>query len=358
MITSLPIDLHDSLPSTQDLLRSRLASGDPPAVIRARHQTQGRGRFGKRWDSPSDASLLISVPVPIDAVGHTHAHAWALAAALAVVQTLSEQCGLDAGIRWSNDVMVSGRKIAGILVEAMPGWLLTGIGVNLTQTEFPAGVHATSCLLAAGTAPDTETLLSSLLRQLQDVLSLWQSGDISVFLERWRACDVTGDTAYRLPDGRLGHARGITPDGHLRLQVSGHLMVITAAEPVTHLYQQPHWGDAMNLTAIRSIITAITEDTRNGVPILLNNRDRYGIDIGEYRAQFEGEDDLLHLSITRLDNGPVDWPEARALSALFFAGIPETMIFAKPARCSAHFYLPHDVFLRFPHEDADQGTRT
>ncbi len=301
---------------------------------------------------------MLSVPVPVEAVGHVHTHAWALAVALAVVETLRDEFDLSAGIRWSNDILVSGLKIAGVLVEAMPGWLLTGIGINLTQTDFPSELRATSCLLVTGQEFDPEKIQTSLLHHLQQELGNWQPADLSAFLRRWSVYDVTGDTAYRLPDGRQGHARGITPEGHLRLQVGGHLMVITAAEPVTHMERPPQWGDAMNRTAIHRIIEAITEDTRNGVPILLDNRDRYGMNIGEYRVQFEGEDDLLHLSITRLDSGPINWLEAREMSALFLAGIPETMIFAKPARHSAHFYLPHDVFLQFPPASSGHGTRT
>lgn len=95
---------------------------------------------------------------------------------------------------------------------------------------------------------------------------------------------------------------------------------------------------------VRRILQAIVEDTRAGVPILLSRRERYGATLGEYRVQFEGEDDLLHLSITRVDGGRVSHQEAQALADLFFHDVPKGLVQCHPAEYSVHYYIAHDLF--------------
>ncbi|MCS7310251.1 MAG: hypothetical protein NZ741_08535 [Armatimonadetes bacterium] len=98
---------------------------------------------------------------------------------------------------------------------------------------------------------------------------------------------------------------------------------------------------------VRRILQAIIEDTRAGVPILLNHRERYGATLGEYRVQFEGEDDLLHLSITRVDGGRMTHDEAQQLADLFFHAVPKGLIQCLPAEHSVHYYIAHDLFVDY-----------
>src|SRR5205085_2328960 len=136
------------------------------------HQTEGRGRLGRRWWDEPGQSLLVSVLLrPV--ISPAHAPQISLVAGLAVTDALQAE-GVTALIRWPNDILVGGRKICGILAEAASGGgarvdhVLVGIGVNLDQTAFPAEIaeRATSLRLITGRAPDREAVLGALLAAL------------------------------------------------------------------------------------------------------------------------------------------------------------------------------------------------
>lgn len=125
--------------------------GAPDGVIvLAEQQTAGRGRRGAAWFSPPGESLAFSILVrPQEPKA-----LWprlALAAGLAVAEAV-ESCGLQAGIKWPNDVWLGGKKAAGILVEAGADFAVVGIGLNVNSTEFPEAVRdiATSMRIEAG----------------------------------------------------------------------------------------------------------------------------------------------------------------------------------------------------------------
>ena len=98
---------------------------------------------------------------------------------------------------------------------------------------------------------------------------------------------------------------------------------------------------------VRRILQAIIEDVQAGVPILLRRRDRYGAVLGDFRVQFEGEDDLLHLSVTRLDGERVSHEEAQQIADLFFQSVPKGLIYSRPAEYSVHYYVAHDVLVEY-----------
>ncbi len=160
--------------STNDLLgqlwRERDRSGLPSfTAVMADFQTRGRGRLGRSWEAPEKSSLLFSVLVPVA----PHWATWVpLAGGLAtaqVLQGLLDHSNVD--LKWPNDVLVSGRKIAGVLAEHLgidmdgTAWIALGIGVNLSQTEeqLPP-VPSTSLTLEDGEAIST-TSLAHLIRQ-------------------------------------------------------------------------------------------------------------------------------------------------------------------------------------------------
>ncbi len=149
----------------------------------ARGQTAGRGRQGRRWESPTDAGLYLSLVHLPPAPGPSPA-ALTVAAGLAVLDALRE-LGLEgARLEWPNDVVVGGAKLAGILVEsrqldpARPHYVV-GIGVNVRQTDFPRELEAeravTSLARIGHTAVSPDELLDRLLgllsRRLEQALS-------------------------------------------------------------------------------------------------------------------------------------------------------------------------------------------
>src|SRR6476661_5539300 len=126
-------------------------------------QTAGRGRLDRRWICPPRAALSFSALLRPDGVPAV-ARGWIpLLAGVAVAAGLRAQAGLDARLKWPNDVLVGGAKIAGILAEQAGDAIVLGIGINVTtrRDELPVP-HATSVVLA-GAAPDREQLLVAVL---------------------------------------------------------------------------------------------------------------------------------------------------------------------------------------------------
>ena len=153
--------------STNDLAaRAATSASNDGLVILAEEQTGGRGRRGRSWSSPAGSSILMSVllfPDPtLDDIG------WLTAlGAVAVAEVVSGLEGLDARIKWPNDVRVGGRKLAGILVERARGTVL-GIGVNVNVEAFPPEIRetATSLRLLLGRTVDRSEVARALIRRL------------------------------------------------------------------------------------------------------------------------------------------------------------------------------------------------
>jgi BirA family transcriptional regulator, biotin operon repressor / biotin---[acetyl-CoA-carboxylase] ligase len=145
-------------------------------VVVADHQTAGRGRLDRTWEAPPGSSLLVSVllhrPSPVAPGGPDPAHRAVIAAAVALARAVRSVAGVDAGMKWPNDVVVDDRKLAGILAEAEGDALVVGLGVNVNWDAFPAelAATATACNLEAGHAVDRDALLAAFLTELAAAL--------------------------------------------------------------------------------------------------------------------------------------------------------------------------------------------
>src|ERR1051326_3862542 len=148
-----PFTFVESCASTQ-----RLLDGAPEgAVVAADEQTEGRGRLGRTWQAPAGTSLLFSIalapPVPAARLPELSLVAGAPAAG-----AIESETGLRPAVKHPNDVLVGGRKVAGILAEANDGRVVLGIGVNVAQTreQLPEDVEATSLALEGKTVDRAE----------------------------------------------------------------------------------------------------------------------------------------------------------------------------------------------------------
>jgi BirA family biotin operon repressor/biotin-[acetyl-CoA-carboxylase] ligase len=159
--------------STQRLLAADAAEG---AVAVADEQTQGRGRMGRIWVAPPGTALLLSVRL-VPAVGAERLPTLTVVAAEAVCAVVGE-LGLDATVKEPNDVLVGGRKVAGVLAEAVDSRVTLGIGLNVAQAanELPDRpvFPATSLALELGAPPDRRALLVDLLAELERRYDLWR----------------------------------------------------------------------------------------------------------------------------------------------------------------------------------------
>jgi BirA family transcriptional regulator, biotin operon repressor / biotin---[acetyl-CoA-carboxylase] ligase len=159
--------------STQRLL----AENDPEgAVVVADEQTEGRGRLGRRWLAPAGTSLLCSILLRPQ-VDPARLPELSLVAGRACAEAITEITGLETKVKFPNDVLVHGRKVAGILAEASEGRVVLGVGVNIAQKpgQFPAEARtpATSLTLETGRAVDRGDLLVALLDHLEQRYAEW-----------------------------------------------------------------------------------------------------------------------------------------------------------------------------------------
>lgn len=229
-----------TVPSTQDLAREILQT--PPVLVRgvvAEHQTAGRGRFGNRWHDTPGESLLMTLLLPLQTHERSREGELAFVMALAVADALRVQTGLTVQFKWSNDVLVNGRKLAGVLIETAHDargdlWALAGVGVNLKQRHFPEELRdrATSVMLETGAAIAVEPLAQDLLRHTDRWMSVWRDEGLAAVLQGWRQHDVTTGKRYRLPSGEIGIAKAVAETGELLLEVDGRLLAVKSAEPV------------------------------------------------------------------------------------------------------------------------------
>lgn len=210
--------------STQAVAFALAAEGATDGtVVTADSQTAGRGRRGRRWMDEPGASLLVSI-VLRPRLEPARLPGLSLAAGVAVAQVLTRVAGLSPRLKWPNDVLVGGRKIAGILLESHmsaageAGRVTTvlGIGVNLGQRMFPAdiGQRATSVWLASGRVVDREVLLAALLDAVGEWRRRLEYRGFAAVRTRWRELsDTLGRTVT--VDGVSGMAVDIDVDGAL-----------------------------------------------------------------------------------------------------------------------------------------------
>jgi BirA family biotin operon repressor/biotin-[acetyl-CoA-carboxylase] ligase len=199
--------------STNERARVLAARGAPHGtLVTAAEQSAGRGRQGRTWSAPPGRALLCSLVVrdPLRLLP--------LAAGVAV----AELAGADALLKWPNDVLIGGLKVAGILVEGRPqeGWAVLGIGVNvaLREADFPRELRGRATSL--GLEPDQ---LEPTLERLLEHLEVWLAAEPRVVLEAVRARDALRGRSVRWAGG-AGQGAGIDGDGRL--------VVETAAGPV------------------------------------------------------------------------------------------------------------------------------
>ena len=163
----------ESTPSTQFLLPPDAPEG---AVAVAGKQTAGRGRLGRSWLAPAGTSLLCSVQLRPEVSGERLPELTGVAAR-ACAEAIAALTGLAADVKFPNDVLVQGRKTAGVLAEAREGRVVLGIGVNVnvTEAQLPEDVDrpATSLLVETGREIDRAELLADLLERLERAYDAW-----------------------------------------------------------------------------------------------------------------------------------------------------------------------------------------
>jgi BirA family biotin operon repressor/biotin-[acetyl-CoA-carboxylase] ligase len=206
--------------STNDRARELAAAGAPHgSLVTAAEQTAGRGRQGRTWTAPPGKALLLSLVLRVERPALVP-----LAAGVAV----AEAAGEAARIKWPNDVLVEGRKVAGILVEGRPqeGWAVLGIGVNvaLRPADFPVELRE-----RAGTLGLEPSDLDPTLNRVLSAVERWLAADQATVLQAWRERDALAGQQVVWSDG-AGKAVGIDDAGRLLVGTSSGTVALDAGE--------------------------------------------------------------------------------------------------------------------------------
>ena len=230
----------DSIDSTNEAAKRLAGEGAAGGtVVWARQQTAGKARRGRGWVSER-GNLYCSVLLRPDRPA-AEAMQMSFVAAMAVADTLADVVAASARVecKWPNDVLVDGRKVAGILLESSarnglaPDWLVVGVGVNVAHHPPDAEFPATSLRDAGCEDVDVADMLTSFCRHFDDWLGVWSAEGFRPVREAWlrRARGVGEPLTVRLErESIAGTFRGVDPDGALILEAAEGTRRITSGD--------------------------------------------------------------------------------------------------------------------------------
>jgi BirA family biotin operon repressor/biotin-[acetyl-CoA-carboxylase] ligase len=231
----------ESLDSTNEQARKLASDGAlDGSVVWAKSQTSGRGRNGRQWDSPEGnlyCSIILRPDMPV-AEAAQYSFVTALAMGYALDGLLSDSVGLT--YKWPNDLLLEGRKVAGILLESSGAsdgrldWLVIGAGLNIEESPAQPAYPATS-LREQGVAPVTpHDMLCRFVEGFDHWRSRWRNEGLGVVREAWleRAARLGEEIVVRLPDRELnGCFDGLDENGALLLTMAdGSSRAISAGD--------------------------------------------------------------------------------------------------------------------------------
>jgi BirA family biotin operon repressor/biotin-[acetyl-CoA-carboxylase] ligase len=237
------IHFPQEVTSTNTLAMGLAADGAPEGtVVIAETQTKGKGRLGRKWISPKGnlyLSVVLRPKIPIQ-----KAPLITLTGAVAVASAIRTTCGLEAGIKWPNDILICGKKVCGLLTEMSAEQdrirhIVLGIGVdvNMAMGELPPDVRGLSTTLAAeaGAKINRTALLQQVLRDLEHWYQkfLANEGDV---LNEWKKLNMTvGNriTVSGAGEALDGLAQGVDSDGRLIVRLDNGTIRTLAAGDVT-----------------------------------------------------------------------------------------------------------------------------
>jgi BirA family biotin operon repressor/biotin-[acetyl-CoA-carboxylase] ligase len=222
------IELDECDSTNDDAARLARAGARHGTVVIARAQRAGRGRDGRRWASPPDAGLYLSAvvrpPLPlVDVPPMT------LAIGIGVCDA-ARAFGAPAALKWPNDALVHGKKLAGVLVEAHSQGhrvdaVIVGIGINLRSAGWPAELAATATSMeqAAGAPVDRAAFIERLLAQVERWIDRYVASGLAAVAPAWHDRMAPGLTARARVDGSelCGELAGLDGDGALLLRDAG-----------------------------------------------------------------------------------------------------------------------------------------
>jgi BirA family biotin operon repressor/biotin-[acetyl-CoA-carboxylase] ligase len=235
------LDVHWSLDSTNQYLMELAKYGAQSGhACLAEIQTAGRGRRGRAWVSPFGGNVYLSQMWRFQA-GPALLGGLSLATAVAVARALRKTGVQGFALKWPNDIVANGKKLAGILLEisgeaAGPATVVCGIGINmLLNTESARDIDQpwTDLYHLTGVVPPRNRLVGTLLSELITMYTEFEANGLQPFLPEWQQLDAYDGKPVELSmhDNVIqGIARGVDPQGALKLEVGGTLRAFHSGE--------------------------------------------------------------------------------------------------------------------------------
>lgn len=227
------IDLDECGSTNDEAARLARAGARHGTVVIAKRQTAGRGRDGRTWESPDDAGLYLSIVALPAAMSLPLSQVPPLTLAIGIgVCDAIRATGANAVLKWPNDCLIDGRKVAGVLVEAQSQGpkleaVVIGIGVNVTG-ELPAsiaraGFGATTLENATQTPIDREAFIATLFAHVERWVDRYTAMGVEEIIPAWQDRMAVGLSARATVNGSLlvGEVAGLDDDGALLLRDDG-----------------------------------------------------------------------------------------------------------------------------------------
>ncbi len=206
--------------TSSELARLLKAGAKPGTVVIADTQSAGRGRLGRSWHSGDLGNLYISLAVKVNEPVEKMLPILPLVAGVATARTIRELCGVDAKLKWPNDLLVNDRKLAGILCEMpnyqkRPAVAMVGLGINLSTETFPDElVSIATSLKILGVQRPRQEIAAAWIKGLENTMKVLTPDNIKGVIEKWRSFAQPFGRKVRVGNVE-GETVGIADDGCL-----------------------------------------------------------------------------------------------------------------------------------------------
>lgn len=222
----------EKVDSTNNMVRTLAEQGAPEGtLVVAANQTAGKGRRGRSWSAPEGTSIAMSILLRPE-FPPERASMLTLVMAMAIARGIREVTGLDAGIKWPNDIVADGKKLCGILTEMSTEmeyirYVVIGIGINVSMKEFPEELKqkATSLELCLGRPVKRAPLIDACMRAFEEYYEKYlQTLDLSLLQEEYNRelVNVGREVTVLAPAGDYtGVSHGINREGELVVELAG-----------------------------------------------------------------------------------------------------------------------------------------
>lgn len=235
------IDVPFDTPSTNDILKQKIALGTVlPALVVTEHQTQGKGRRGRVWESGVAKNITMSFGWKFEQ-GPSVVEGLSLAVGVVIAQVLRKLGIPNPGLKWPNDIHIDGQKICGILLEMVADQdvcrVVIGIGLNVESTleqEEKVDQPWTDLARRLPEVPDRNWVIAEIVKGLQEVCQTFEKGvGLASYLPEWQAFDVLFNQPVRVFSGarqQEGIARGVDQSGALKLETDTGIELLHGGE--------------------------------------------------------------------------------------------------------------------------------